>query len=106
MNISSYTKTISVSSIAKPILQELDRVRPNNISFSAMLAIAAKEYVNNHKKDISNLTNFMDSSPTFFSDVESWKKYIEKSPTSELKKIQNRHLQIGNIIRKRVNELL
>jgi hypothetical protein len=106
VNISSYTKTISVSSIAKPILQELDRVRPNNISFSAMLAIAAKEYVNNHKKDISNLTNFMDSSPTFFSDVESWKKYIEKSPTSELKKIQNRHLQIGNITRKRVNELL
>ena len=106
MNISSYTKTISVSSEAKPILQELDKVRPNNISFSAMLAIAAKEYVENHKSEILNLTNFMDSSPTFFSDVECWKKYIEKSTTADLKKIQNRHLQIGNIIRRRVNELL
>ena len=106
MKISSYTKTISVSSEAKPILQELDKVRPNNISFSAMLAIAAKEYVENHKSEILNLTNIMDSSPTFFADINEWKKFVEKSPISELKKIQNRHMQVGNIIRKRTNELL
>ena len=106
MRISSYTKTISVSHEAKSILQALDDVRPNNISFSSMLAIAAKEYVQNHKSETLTLSNFMDSSPTFFSDIERWKKYIEKSPTSDLKRIQNRHLQIGNIIRKRVNELL
>ena len=106
MKISSYTKTISVSNNSKPALEALEEVRPKDISFSAMLALAAREYVENHKSEILNLTNFMDSSPTFFADINEWKKFVEKSPISELKKIQNRHMQVGNIIRKRTNELL
>ena len=44
MKFYSATKTISVGIDAKPIFETLDRIRPNDISFSLMVAIAAEEY--------------------------------------------------------------
>ena len=45
MKFYSATKTISVGIDAKPIFETLDRIRPNDISFSLMVAIAAEEYI-------------------------------------------------------------
>lgn len=89
----------------------LSKIKPYDISFSKAIAIAAQEYINNHKKDNTKISDFISKDmssllPAFFGDIESWKKSVEKMPPSELKKIQVRHRQIDTIIRKRVESFL
>ena len=78
MKFYSATKTISVGIDAKPIFETLDKIRPNDISFSLMVAIAAEEYIKNHDK-IKNLNS------------------------NDFKKLQLRLSQISTIIRKEVD---
>tara|TARA_R110002020_G_scaffold114772_1_gene264070 strand:- start:2471 stop:2773 length:303 start_codon:yes stop_codon:yes gene_type:complete len=93
------------------IFELMNKIRPTDISFSRMLAVAAQEYVSNHKKDNAKISDFISNDisgnvPDFFCNIEDWKKLIEKIPPSELKKIQVRHRQIDTIIRKRIEKLL
>lgn len=105
------TRCISSSDDCERIFQLFLKTKPSDLSFSKALAVAAQEYINNHKKDNSRISDFIDKDvagavPTFFGDIEQWKKIIEKVPPSELKKIQVRHRQIDTIIRKRIEKLL
>ena len=112
----SLTFMVKIRCISTPddcdrIFKLLDKIRPNNISFSRLLAITAEEYISNHKKDNSKISDYVNedissSIPLFFSDIESWKKVIEKLPLAEIKKIQVRHRQIDNILRKRIEAFL
>ena len=105
-----------IRSISSPddcdrIFELLSKTKPHDISFSRALAIAAQEYIDNHKKDNTKISDFVSRDmssnlPAFFGDIEVWKKIVEKMPPSELKKIQVRHRQIDTIIRKRVESFL
>ena len=58
MNFNCGIKSISISSNAKKVYEELDIIRPKHISFSLMLAITADEYIKNHKKGLVKLDHF------------------------------------------------
>ena len=105
-------RCISSAGDCERIFQLLNEIRPNDISFSRMLAKSADEYIVNHKNDKDGkISDFVEKNingltPSFFADIDLWKKVIEKLPPSEIKKIKVRHRQIDNIIRKRIEEFL
>lgn len=104
-------KCISLSEDAERILKLFIKVKPPELSISKAIIVAAQEYISNHKKDNSRISDFVSEDvsslvPSFFGDLDQWKKIIEKIPPAELKKIQIRHRQIDNIIRRRVESLL
>ena len=96
-------KSISISAQAKKVFEELEKIRPNHISFSLMLAIAADEYIKLHQKGVVKLDEFVTETPTpdvpsFNSDIERWIEYIQESDSKKFKNIQERLLQIQNIV--------
>jgi hypothetical protein len=107
------TKIRSISSPddCERIFELITKIKPYDVSFSRILAVAAQEYINNHKKDNTKISDFVSKDmsntlPEFFGEIEKWKKVIEKLPPSELKKIQVRHRQIDTMIRKKVESFL
>ena len=109
MKFYSATKTISVGIDAKPIFETLDRIRPNDISFSLMVAIAADEYIKNHSDKInSSIDSFTSkdvntSLPLFYADIQRWREKIKNLNSKDFKKLQLRLSQISTIIRKEVD---
>ena len=108
MKFYSATKTISVGIDAKPIFETLDKIRPNDISFSLMVAIAAEEYIKNHNNINSSMDSFtskdVDTSlPLFYADIQKWREKIKKLNSKDFKKLQLRLSQISTIIRKEVD---
>lgn len=106
MNFNCGVKSISISSHAKKVYEELDTIRPKHISFSLMLAIAADDYVKNHSKGLVKLDEFSTEDigervPSFFSDVDEWIGYISRIDGDERKRFQQRLLQIQTIIEDR-----
>ena len=109
MKFSSCTKTISVGTNAKPIFESLDKIRPNDISFSLMVAIAAEEYIKNHDNKNSNIDSFTTKSvdtslPLFYSDIQKWRESIRKLDSKNFKRLQLRLSQISTVIRKEVEQ--
>lgn len=108
MHFRNGVKTFSLSEETKKSFEELDKIRPNNISFSSFLGIVANEYVK-HKNINNTLDNFVDldvTTPYFFSDIEKWKFIIDTSSSAELIRIQKRLSQIQNISDNRVRNQL
>ena len=104
-------RCISVPDGCERIIELIKKVKPHDMSLSKVLVVAAQEYIDNHKKDNSKIEDFVNNDvsglvPSFFDDIEVWKKVIEKVPPAELKKIQIRHRQIDNVLRKRIEKLL
>ena len=71
-----------------------------------MLAIAADEYIKLHQKGVVKLDEFVTETPTsdvpsFNSDIQYWIDYIQESDSKKFKSIQERLLQIQNIVDKR-----
>lgn len=99
---------ISLTDTNRGFFKMLDGIRPNYISFSQFLGVAANEYYANHKEGVLKITDFTNKDvvaiPSYYSEIEIWKKYIEKMPKSEIKKFQKRYSQLGNLINKRVQE--
>tara|TARA_R110002020_G_scaffold11474_3_gene43160 strand:+ start:2669 stop:3004 length:336 start_codon:yes stop_codon:yes gene_type:complete len=111
MKLSSTTKTISVGKTARQIFEDLDKIRPNYISFSLQIALACEEYVKNHSKKNGNITDFTSSEvvsslPIFFAEMSTWKTSIEKMSDEDFVKLQQRYSQIGNLINKEVGKRL
>jgi len=109
MKFYSATKTISVGIGAKPIFETLDKIRPNDISFSLMVAIAAEEYIKNHNNTNSNIDSFTSkdvsaSLPLFYADIQRWRDSVKKLGSNDFKKLQLRLSQISTIIRKEVDQ--
>ena len=92
-------KCISVGKFAKGVYAELDKVRPNGISFSMFLAITAKHYIDTHTEPI----DIYGEVPNYYSNIESWKSEIKKMSAEAFIKLQQRHTQLGNIIKEEVN---
>lgn len=100
MKLNVGIKSISIGSHAKKIYDELETVRPKHISFSLMLAIAADEYVKNHKRDMVKLDEFSSEdvnakTPNFFAPMGEWVNYMSLINNEELNDVKERvmHLQ-------------
>lgn len=102
-------KTISVSKTSEPILDRLNELRPNNISFSEMLAIASNEYIKNHDPNNMKIDEFnsdKEVAPNFYSDITVWRELIMKSDSGRLEEIQDRLIQLENLVRQREEVLM
>tara|TARA_R110002124_G_scaffold248182_1_gene413314 strand:- start:932 stop:1168 length:237 start_codon:yes stop_codon:yes gene_type:complete len=71
-----------------------------------MLAISADEYIKNHKKGLVKLDHFTTDEvsskiPNFLSDIEDWAGYITSIDNEEVKVLQDRILQLQNIMDQR-----
>lgn len=99
----SKMKSISVSKDAEVIFNDLNKIRPNTISFSAMLALASKEYVKNHMMSDSKITDFefedSQALPSIYADPHHWTDAITSMNTSDLKRLQGKLNQIQNLIK-------
>jgi len=102
----SGVKCISTTTATEKIFAELKKIKPDDTSFSLMLALVVKEYVENKTKKSLKLTDFDSGFPDMLGDIEIWKSLIEKIPVEEFKKLQRRHTQLGNLINKRVLKCL
>jgi|TARA_R110000824_G_scaffold12395_3_gene54342 hypothetical protein len=102
-------RSISVSQSTEKIFDEFDKVRPNNVSFSAMLGLAVKEYMEIHKTNDMRLDNFTDSNsivPALLADITVWSDYINKTDMQKLTSINRRLIQLENLINIRQGVLL
>ena len=102
----SGVKCISTTTATEKIFSELKKIKPDDTSFSLMLALVVKEYVEGKTKKSLKLTDFDSGFPDMLGDIEIWKSLIEKIPVEEFKKLQRRHTQLGNLINKRVLKCL
>ena len=93
-------KCISVGSFAKQVFAEFEKLKPANVSFSMFLAIAAKHYIDTHYEPI----DIVGEVPNFYSDIETWKSEIKNMSSEQFIKLQQRHTQLGNIIKKKVRQ--
>ena len=93
-------KCISVSSFAKLVFAEFEKLKAKNVSFSMFLAIAAKHYIDIHYEPI----DIGGEVPNFYSDIETWKSEIKNMSPTEFMKLQQRHIQLSNIIKREVRK--
>ena len=93
-------KCISVGVFAKDVFAEFENISPASISFSMFLAIAAKHYVDTHNEPV----DIYGEIPNYYSNIESWKSEIKKMSSEQFIKLQQRHTQIGNIIKNEVRK--
>ena len=86
---------ISVGKYAKKVLTELEEMRPSSMSFSMFLAVAAKHYIDTHNEP----TDIYGEVPNFFSNIENWKSEIKNMTSEQFIKLQQRNIQITNLIK-------
>tara|TARA_R100000781_G_scaffold51791_1_gene34043 strand:+ start:273 stop:596 length:324 start_codon:yes stop_codon:yes gene_type:complete len=102
-------RSISISKTSEPILERLDELRPNNISFSEMIAIASNEYIKNHDPNNMKIDEFESDKrvvPSFYADIVTWQELIRSSDIGRLREIQERLVQLENLVRQREEVLL
>tara|TARA_R110002020_G_scaffold113246_8_gene260522 strand:- start:6475 stop:6822 length:348 start_codon:yes stop_codon:yes gene_type:complete len=102
-------RSISVSQSTEKIFDDFDKVRPNNVSFSAMLGLAVKEYMINHKTNDMRLDNFTDSYsavPALLAEITVWSNFINKTEMQRLTIVNRRLIQLENLINIRQGVLL
>ena len=100
MKFNKTTVTISVSQNAQRIFEDLEKIRPNHMSFSMFLAIAAKHYIDTHNEPI----DVYGEVPNYYSNIESWKIEIKKMSPEQFIKLQQRHSQLGHLIKNEVRK--
>lgn len=103
-------KTISVSKEAESIYDDLNKIRPNTISFSSMLALASREYVKNHMLTDTRITDFESEDsrmlPSIYSDPKYWTDAITTMNVNDMKKLQGKLKQIQNLIKFQQEKML
>ena len=102
MKFNKTTVTISVSQNAQRIFEELEKMRPNHLSMSLFLAVIADDYVRTHGKN-SKIVDFIgddvkSSLPIFYAPIKNWVESVRELSSEEFTKLQERHLQLGNLI--------
>ena len=99
-------KCISTTTATEKIFAELKKIKPDDTSFSLMLALVVKEYVENKTKKSLKIDDFDSGMPDVLAEIDVWKSLIENMPVEDFKRLQRRHTQLGNIINKRVLKCL
>ena len=98
----SGVKCISTTTATEKIFAELKKIKPDDTSFSLMLALVVKEYVENKTKKSLKIDDFDSGMPDVLAEIDVWKSLIENMPVEDFKRLQRRHTQLGNIINTRV----
>ena len=99
-------KCISVTTATEKVFDELKKLKPDDTSFSLMLALVVKEYVEGKTKKSLKLDDFDSGFPDILGYLDWWKWLIESMPVEDFRKLQRRHTQLGNLINKRVVKCL
>jgi predicted CopG family antitoxin len=99
-------KCISTTSATEKVFDELKKIKPDDTSFSLMLALVVKEYVESKTKKSLKLDDVDSGMPDILAEIDVWKSLIENMPVEDFKKLQRRHTQLGNFINKRVVKCL
>jgi predicted CopG family antitoxin len=99
MQFNSSIKTISVTENARRIYQELNDIKPKEMSFSSFLAFVAEDYLINYTGNVPEKkeTDIMS---------EDWYSVVNSCDEEELKKIQEALIKIQNLIDNRVRKQL
>ena len=103
MKFNRTTVTFSVGQHAQKIFEDLDKIRPNHLSMSLFLAVVAEDYVRSHginTKIADFLDNNKNSMPMFYSPIKNWTAKVRELSPEDFMKLQDRHVQLGNLIRK------
>ena len=103
MQFKRSTVTISVGANAQKIFEELDKIRPSHMSMSLFIASIANEYVKGHGNN-SNILDFADkdveaSLSLFYAPIKKWEEKVRTMSDADFRKLQDRHDQLGNMIR-------
>jgi len=103
MQFKRATVTISVGVNAQKIFEQLDKLRPQHVSMSAFIATVADEYVKTHNNN-SNLLDFAETNveaslPLFYAPIQKWEEKVRTMSSEDFIKLQQRHDQLGNMIR-------
>tara|TARA_B100001245_G_C22611690_1_gene302281 strand:+ start:292 stop:591 length:300 start_codon:yes stop_codon:yes gene_type:complete len=91
----SGVKCISTTTATEKIFAELKRIKPDDTSFSLMLALVVKEYVENKTKKSLKIDDFDSGMPDVLAEIDVWKSLIENMPVEDFKRLQRRHTQLG-----------
>ena len=86
-----------MSGFGKSVLQELEKIRPKNVSYSMFLAIAAKHYIDTYREPV----DIEGDLPSINSNISTWKSKLKNMSPEEFIKLQQRHAQLGNLIKSR-----
>jgi len=97
MQFNGNTLTLSMSGFGKSVLQELEKIRPKNVSYSMFLAIATKHYIDTYREPI----DIEGDLPSINSNISTWKSKLKNMSPEEFIKLQQRHTQLGNLIKSR-----
>jgi len=95
MQFNDKTLTISISGFGKGVLKELENIRPTNVSFSLFLAIAAKHYIDTYREHV----DIEGDLPSINSNISAWKSKLKNMSSKEFIRLQQRHAQLGNLIK-------
>lgn len=96
------TINISIGSSAIKTFKEFEKIRPNNISFSLFLTQAMYEFISNHNNKINTDESIHGKVPAFLAPIDKWRDCVPNLDTISFKSVQQRHVQIGNIVNKEV----
>ena len=102
-------RSLSVSKETEKIFSDFDKVRPNDVSFSAMLGITVREYMRNHLTNDMKLEDFTEKAslvPSIFSEITTWQDFIKNIDGDKLTNLQRRIIQLDNLITMRQGVLL
>ena len=101
---------ISLTDDNRGFFKTLDSIRPNTISFSQFLGIAANSYYLNNKNGVPKITDFTNKDviamPSYFAEIDVWKKYIESMPNSDIKQFTKRLRQIDTLLNKKIQGII
>ena len=103
MKFNRTTVTFSVGQHAQRIFEDLDKIRPNHMSMSLFLAVVAEDYVRSHginTKIADFLDNNKNSMPMFYAPIKNWNMKVRELSPEEFIKLQQRHVQLANLIQK------
>ena len=104
MKFNKTTVTISIGQHAQKIFEELEKMRPNHMSMSLFLAVIAEDYVKVHGKN-TQIVDFLgndnnNSLPIFHAPIKNWSMKVRELSPEEFIKLQQRHVQLANLIQK------
>jgi len=98
-------KTLYISNKSRVIFEELDKVRPENISFSSFLAYVSGEYLKDNI-GIEEIKKLNSNIPHLNDNIFEWNNFITSCEMDELKNIQHVIVKLQNLIDDRVNKIL
>ena len=95
MTLETKRKTISLAKDTEILFDNLEEIRPKNISFSSMVAITVKDYLRTHTH--MNMPDTKVAPPVYAEGVH-WRDYIRELNSEDLVFLQRKLSDIQRLI--------